>query len=196
MKPQWLPSRKRWERSHPSPTADGALWHSNKDLLRDHVSNLKPSDSDATADSNVGFNIRTALKDTVLPTGGGPVGTNRIGVLKGTHIVMLYMGTHRRHDLVGPTADHFDPLRWQTWTPKIWEFFPFNHGPRICLGCNFAWMQMEYVICRVFQEFAEVELLSGIGGESMLGGKEDMKIKIALNTKPAEPVLLRFSREN
>lgn len=106
---------------------------------------------------------------------------------------MSYIGTQRRHDLVGPTADAFDPFRWETWTPKLWEFLPFNHGPRICLGRNFAWMQMEYVICRVFQEFLSVELL-GENEQSVVGG-EEMKIKIALNTKPAEPVLLRFGKQ-
>lgn len=39
-----------------------------------------------TNESIVGFNIRTALNDTVLPTGGGPAGNDRIGVLKGTHV--------------------------------------------------------------------------------------------------------------
>ncbi len=34
----------------------------------------------------VGFNIRTAVNDTSLPTGGGPMGKDPIGVLKGTHI--------------------------------------------------------------------------------------------------------------
>ncbi len=108
-------------------------------------------------------------------------------------VVMSYIGTQRRSDLVGPTADIFDPFRWEAWTPKHWEFLPFNHGPRICLGRQFAWMQMEYVIFRVFQEFSRVELLSE-DGEIKLGG-EEMGIKIALNTKPAEPVLLRFSKE-
>ncbi len=51
---------------------------------------------------------------------------------------------------------------------------------------------MEYVICRIFQEFASVELL-GKNGERVVGG-EEMRIKIALNTKPAEPVLLRFAK--
>ena len=51
---------------------------------------------------------------------------------------------------------------------------------------------MEYVICRVFQEFSGVELL-GKNGERVFGG-EEMRIKIALNTKPAEPVLLRFAK--
>lgn len=106
---------------------------------------------------------------------------------------MSYIGTQRRHDLVGPTADVFDPFRWETWTPKLWEFLPFNHGPRICLGRNFAWMQMEYVICRVFQEFSGVELL-GEDGQRVLGG-EEMRVKIALNTKPAEPVRLRFGKK-
>ena len=34
----------------------------------------------------MGFNIRTALSDTTLPTGGGLTGKENIGVAKGTHI--------------------------------------------------------------------------------------------------------------
>lgn len=34
----------------------------------------------------VGFNIRTALNDTVIPTGGGPAGKGCIDVSKGTHV--------------------------------------------------------------------------------------------------------------
>ena len=49
---------------------------------------------------------------------------------------------------------------------------------------------MEYLLCHLFQVFAAVELV-GQDGEKVIGGKE-MKIKIALNTKPAEPVMLRF----
>ena len=103
---------------------------------------------------------------------------------------MSYIGTQRRHDLIGATADLFDPSRWDSWAPKTWEYLPFNHGPRICLGRNFAWMQMEYLICRIFQTFSRVELV-GKDGKKVLGG-EEMKIKIALNTKPADPVMLRF----
>lgn len=106
---------------------------------------------------------------------------------------MSYIGTQRRHDLIGPTANVFDPFRWEVWTPKLWEFLPFNHGPRICLGRNFAWMQMEYLICRMFQEFSGVELL-GEDGHQVQGGAE-MRIKIALNTKPAERVLLKFEKD-
>lgn len=106
---------------------------------------------------------------------------------------MSYIGTQRRSDIYGPTADIFDPFRWEAWTPQHWEFLPFNHGPRICLGRQFAWMQLEYAIFRVFQEFSSVELVDD-EGESIIGSKE-IGMKIALNTKPAEPVLLRFSKE-
>lgn len=49
---------------------------------------------------------------------------------------------------------------------------------------------MEYLICRVFQVFSAVELLGEDKQRTLR--REEMRIKIALNTKPAEPVLLRF----
>lgn len=51
---------------------------------------------------------------------------------------------------------------------------------------------MEYTICRLFQAFSDVELV-GEDGNRIIGG-EEMKIKIALNTKPAEPVMLKFNK--
>ena len=48
-------------------------------------------------------------------------------------------------------------------------------------------MQLEYVLCRVLQTFERVELVGREGGQ-------EMKIKIALNTKPAEAVVLRFAK--
>ena len=50
-------------------------------------------------------------------------------------------------------------------------------------------MQLEYVIFRVFQEFSRVELRDD-NGDSMLGGKE-IGMKVELNTKPAEPVVVK-----
>ena len=74
----------------------------------------------------------------------------------------------------------------------MYEFIPFNHGPRVCLGRNFALLFMEYVLCRIFQEFESVEL-AGENAER-LKGAEEVGIQIALNTKPAEPIALRFYR--
>jgi hypothetical protein len=54
------------------------------------------------------------------------------------------------------------------------------------LGRNFAYMQMEYVLCRLFQTFQRVELASGSASGA------EMDIKVALNTKPSAPVMIRF----
>jgi len=50
-------------------------------------------------------------------------------------------------------------------------------------------MQMEYILCRLFQSFSDIEIV-GIGKAK--GGEAIVKTKIALNTKPAEPIWLRF----
>jgi cytochrome P450 len=100
---------------------------------------------------------------------------------------MSIASLQRRADLIGPDADTFNPERWDGWKPATWSFLPFNHGPRICLGKNFAVMQMEYVLCRLFQEFTRVELVGDYG-------QREIKTRLALNTKPAQAIMLRFVR--
>lgn len=41
--------------------------------------------------------------------------------------------------------DIFSPERWENWQPKPWQYLPFNGGPRICVGQNFALTEMAYV---------------------------------------------------
>jgi cytochrome P450 len=67
----------------------------------------------------------------------------------------------RREDLFGPTVNDFNPSRWETWTPVPWTYIPFNGGPRICLGQNFALTEMAYVVARICQVFEKVEERSG-----------------------------------
>jgi cytochrome P450 len=67
----------------------------------------------------------------------------------------------RRVDLFGPTVKDFDPGRWESWTPAPWTYIPFNGGPRICLGQNFAITEMAYAVSRTCQEFERVEDRSG-----------------------------------
>lgn len=69
----------------------------------------------------------------------------------------------RRRDIYPPISETFpyDPLewvpeRWATWTPKAWTFIPFNGGPRICIGMNFAMMEMGYTIVRLLQNFDKI----------------------------------------
>jgi cytochrome P450 len=63
----------------------------------------------------------------------------------------------RRTDLFGPTVHDFNPSRWAAWTPAPWTYIPFNGGPRICLGQNFAMTEMAYATARMCQVFEKIE---------------------------------------
>ena len=96
----------------------------------------------------VPFNIRAALVDTTLP---GRPGQPDICLRAGETIIWSTMAMQRRKDLypdVSPTfADPsiFSPERWENWTPKPWNYVPFNGGPRICVGQNFAITEIQFV---------------------------------------------------
>ena len=89
-----------------------------------------------------------ALKDTTLPTGGGPNGDQPIGILKYTPIGYSTLYMQRRPDLYPVPSEKFAPLdvfspeRWEVWQPKSWHYVPFNGGPRICIGQQFALTEM------------------------------------------------------
>ncbi|KAK2613284.1 hypothetical protein N8I77_000206 [Diaporthe amygdali] len=106
----------------------------------------------------VPINSRWAYKDTVLPTGGGPNGTDPVFVPKNTAVDYSVYVMQRRKDIWGPDADEFRPERWEG--RKVgWEFLPFNGGPRICLGQQFALTESSYVTVRLLQRFDAIENL-------------------------------------
>ncbi|KAL1980804.1 hypothetical protein VTN96DRAFT_3538 [Rasamsonia emersonii] len=111
----------------------------------------------------VPFNIRFALADTFLPTGGGPNGDQPLPVLKGDAVIYSTLAMQRRRDLYPPPSEHFadpaifSPERWELWQPKPWQYIPFNGGPRICIGQNFALAEMSYAIVRIFQRYERIE---------------------------------------
>ncbi|KFY06671.1 hypothetical protein V492_07857 [Pseudogymnoascus sp. VKM F-4246] len=85
----------------------------------------------------VPVNSRTAIRDTTLPRGGGPDGKSPIFVPKGRACDYSVFVMQRRKDLWGADADEFVPERWEK--RKVgWDFLPFNGGPRICIGQQFA----------------------------------------------------------
>lgn len=88
-------------------------------------------------------NARQALKDTVVPVGGGEDGLSPFFVAKGTFVSWDTYSMHRRKDLYGEDAEIFRPERWLDEDGKKglrpgWEYLPFNGGPRICLGRKFV----------------------------------------------------------
>jgi Cytochrome P450 len=106
--------------------------------------------------TTVPINSRRAVRDTTLPRGGGPDGSAPLYVKKGQEVNYIIHITHHREDIWGPDVDEFKPDRWIGRKPG-WEFLPFNGGPRICLGQQFALTEAGYVIVRMLQKFDKIE---------------------------------------
>ncbi|KAI8628242.1 cytochrome P450 [Xylariaceae sp. FL1651] len=108
----------------------------------------------------VPYNLRTALEDTTLP---GAPGQPPIGVVAGDTVTYSALAMQRRRDLYPPTSEKFEdpaifsPERWENWSPKPWQYVPFNGGPRICVGQNFALTEMAYCIVRILQKYDRLE---------------------------------------
>ncbi len=79
------------------------------------------------------LNSRTAVRDTILPVGGGPKGDAPVAIRKGTLAFWAPYVMHRRPDIWGEDAEEWKPERFAGRTSG-WEYLPFNGGPRICLG--------------------------------------------------------------
>lgn len=104
----------------------------------------------------VPFNRRQATRDTTLPRGGGPDGESPVYIKKGTAVVYSVHVMHRRKDLWGDDVEEFKPDRWAS-RKAGWEYIPFNGGPRICIGQQFALTEAGYVIARLLQRFDQIE---------------------------------------
>lgn len=90
----------------------------------------------------VPINGREAIKDTTLPTGGGPDRKQPIVIRKGEQVGYSAYVMQRRKDIWGEDADEFRSARWDG--RKLgWEFIGFSGGPRICLGrkCRPYWVK-------------------------------------------------------
>ncbi|KAE8149953.1 cytochrome P450 [Aspergillus avenaceus] len=101
-------------------------------------------------------NARFALTDTVLPVGGGPDGKSPVFVPKDTIVSYSVYSMHRREDFYGPDAEEYRPERWADLRPG-WEYLPFNGGPRICVGQQYALTEAAYVTVRLAQQFSVLE---------------------------------------
>jgi len=123
----------------------------------------------------VPLNNREAVKTTILPTGGGPDGESPILVRKGELVVFSQYVNSRRKNIYGPDAEDFRPERWETGELASvgWAYFPFNGGPRQCLGEDYAMMQISYTIIRLLLTYPIIRLPDGevvepVGSERQL----------------------------
>lgn len=123
----------------------------------------------------VPFNVRHALRPTTLPRGGGPDGRSPVGVRAGTRVIYstLLLQRDPRHYAEPGSPGYFDPGKWlpqrwvEGWQPKPWYFIPFNGGPRICIGQQFAMIEMAYTVVRILQAFEKVTAVPPTGEEKV-----------------------------
>lgn len=97
-----------------------------------------------------------ANKDTHLPVGGGPQGKDPLFIPKGQDVFYSVGDMHRRKDIYGEDAEKFRPERWGKLRPG-WAYLPFNGGPRICIGQQFALTEAGYTVVRILQQFESIE---------------------------------------
>ena len=89
---------------------------------------------------SVSYSNRYAVKNTVLPTGGGEDAKSPIFVQDGTLIMYSLYSMHRREDIYGEDAGVYRPDRWleggigKKMREVGWGYLPFSGGPRICPG--------------------------------------------------------------
>jgi cytochrome P450 len=81
------------------------------------------------------LNSRIAARDAVVPSGGGPDGSQPMAVQKGQQIQLNMYAMHRRKDLWGADALSFNPSRWEDPARSAlladgWAFIPFV-GPNL-----------------------------------------------------------------
>lgn len=140
---------------------------------------------------NVPLNFRQAIVDTKLPIGGGPNGDKPIFVPKGQKVLYSAYAMQRDVDIWGPDAKTFRPERWNESREALatgWDYIPFNGGPRICLGQQFALTEASYTIVRICQEFSRIEVLH----PDIITARNEMKQRMRLTNSASGGIIAKF----
>ncbi|KAF9488012.1 cytochrome P450 monooxygenase pc-2 [Pleurotus eryngii] len=109
----------------------------------------------------VPFNARASRHATLLPAKAP--GQKPFYIPPMTTAVYSVFLMHRRTDLWGSDALKFDPDRFlddrvEYITKNPFIFLPFNGGPRICLGQQFAYHESSFFLIRLLQRFSDFKL--------------------------------------
>lgn len=99
---------------------------------------------------------REALRDTILPVGGGPEGKAPVFIQKGTVVAMNFGEWVTTRIFWGEDVNEFNPERWVHKLP-LWEFVPFMGGSRICPAQQQVLTQTTYLLVRMTREFVRIE---------------------------------------
>lgn len=111
----------------------------------------------------VPFNVRATTSATVWPSKNGE---RPIYIPANTKVPYSVFMMQRRKDLWGPDAEEFDPNRFlddrlrKYLSSNPFIFLPFNAGPRICLGQQFAYNETSFFLIRLLQQFSSITLVA------------------------------------
>lgn len=102
---------------------------------------------------------RAALRDTVLPTGGGEDGKSPIFVPKGTIVAINNHPVYHSKEICGEDVETFRPTRFVGKEKEYTAagFRPFLEGPRTCPARQQVLTQGVYLLVRLTQEFERIE---------------------------------------
>ncbi|KUJ21852.1 cytochrome P450 [Mollisia scopiformis] len=109
----------------------------------------------------VPLNNKTAMRITILPTSSRPNRKSPILVKRGKVVIMSQYEIDELKDIG-------------------WAYFPFNGGPRACLGEDFAIMEVLYTIVRLLQSFPLVKL--PVGEKNEVVGSEKQRLTLVLSS--------------
>ncbi|KAM3078126.1 hypothetical protein ACMFMG_002572 [Clarireedia jacksonii] len=130
----------------------------------------------------VPINSRVAIRDTILPVGGGADGRSPVAVRKGEVVTYATYMLHRRKDIWGEDAEEWKPERW-VGRKLGWEFMGFSGGPRVCIGQQYALNEASFVIARFLQKYERIEAAD-------MHAK--LQKKVSLTMSPAEVKIRLF----
>lgn len=70
----------------------------------------------------------------------------------GVEVFVSIYQTHHMPDLY-PAPELFNPRRWETIKPTIFEYNPFSAGPRMCIGAGFAMLEIKIALAMLLQRY-------------------------------------------
>ncbi|KAL8784398.1 MAG: hypothetical protein Q9195_009063 [Heterodermia aff. obscurata] len=100
---------------------------------------------------------RTALKDTILPKGGGVDGLSPIFISKGSVMISSLYALHREPTVFGSDPEIFNPDRWNSVAPAYCEYMPFGAGQRQCVGEQKAFSEVAFLVAKIASKYARIE---------------------------------------
>ncbi|KAJ6450403.1 cytochrome P450 [Mycena sanguinolenta] len=108
------------------------------------------------------INLRSTTAPVIFPS---MTGETPFYLPAKSKVIYSVMVMQRRKDLWGPDALQWDPERFiderlhKYLTPNPFIFLPFNAGPRICIGQQFAYHEASFFLVRLLQNFSSISLV-------------------------------------